>query len=98
MKTIDDLKAILQQHRAQLRERFGVARLAVFGSYARGDQTPQSDVDVMVELEHPLGYEFVDLHDTIETMLGVRVDLATPAMLTGKPRLWKSVEEDLAYV
>ncbi len=62
MKTLEAVKKILAEHRDDLRARFGVRRIAVFGSYARGDQTPVSDVDVVVDLERPMGWEIVDLH------------------------------------
>lgn len=98
MKTLDEIKGILLQQRNDLRERFGVTRLAIFGSYARGDQTLQSDVDVMVELERPMGWEIVDLHEALQELLGSRVDLTTRLALIRKPRLWKLVERDLTYV
>ncbi len=98
MKTIVEIKKILNDYRDSLRQRFGVARIAVFGSYSRGDQTPTSDLDLMVEFERPIGWEFVSLCETLEQILQLKVDVATPAMLTAKPRLWRSVREDLQYV
>lgn len=52
--------------------RFGVRRIFIFGSYAREEQTSQSDVDIAVELERPLGWEIVDLHDYLEEILNTR--------------------------
>ena len=95
MKTLKEIQSLLRQHKASLRARFGVHRLAVFGSYAREEATPQSDVDILVELERPLGWEIVDLHDYLEDVLGIRVDLVTLGALKRKPWLWKSVQEDL---
>lgn len=60
-----------------LRSRFGVVRLALYGSFARGNPGPDSDVDILVELERPLGLEFVSLADYLEDKLGRRTDLAT---------------------
>ena len=98
MKTLEDIQHILIQHKGVLRERFGVCRLAVFGSYARREATSQSDVDILVEFERPIGWEIVDLHNYLETVLGVKVDLATPGALKRKPWLWQSIQEELAYV
>ena len=98
MKTLKEIQSLLRQHKESLRARFGVHRLAVFGSYARGEATPQSDVDILVELERPIGWEIVDLHDYLEDVLGIRVDLVTLGALKRKPWLWKSVQEDLIYV
>jgi len=98
MKTLADIQRILSQHKDILRERFGVRRLAVFGSYARGEATPQSDVDILVEFERPIGWEIVDLHDYLEALLDMNVDLVTPGALKRKPWLWQSVQEDLVHV
>jgi len=98
MKTLPDILRLLDEHRALLRERFGVKRLAIFGSYARGEATPLSDVDILVDLERPVGWEVVDLHDYLEALLGVRVDLVTEGALRRKPSLWEEVREDLIYV
>lgn len=86
------------QHKEELRTRFGVQRIAIFGSYAREEQTPLSDVDRLVELERPIGWEIVDLHAYLEDVLGIEVDLATIGALRRKPLLWRAVQEDLVYV
>lgn len=65
-----------------LEKRFGVARIAVFGSFARGNAGPDSDIDILVEIDEAAGlFEFIDLQQHLETLLGRRVDLATPDML-----------------
>ena len=62
-----------------IRERFGVKRIGIFGSFARGDQTVKSDVDVVVELAD--GYStlrnFVGLADFLEELFRRKVDLLT---------------------
>ncbi len=77
--------------------RFGVRRIFIFGSYAREEQTSQSDVDIAVELERPLGWEIVDLHDYLEEILNTRVDLTTIEALKRKPYLWAFIEKDFVY-
>ncbi|KGQ22365.2 nucleotidyltransferase family protein [Thermus filiformis] len=98
MKSLAEIRRILQEHKDLLQERFGVKRLAIFGSYARGEATPVSDVDILVDLEGPVGWEVVDLHDYLEALLGVRVDLVTEGALRRKPALWEEVREDLIHV
>lgn len=66
-----------------LLDRYGVARIGVFGSVARGEAGPDSDVDVLVEFkpeQHP-GLDFFALRDSLEGLLGVDVDLATSKSL-----------------
>jgi predicted nucleotidyltransferase len=98
MKTLEEIRAILNQHRQVLRERYGVQELALFGSYARGDQAPLSDVDILVQVRRPIGLRFFELWDYLEEILGLRVDLLTPEALQQKPILWERVQEDLVYV
>jgi len=98
MKSLAEIRHILREHKAFLRERFGVRRLAVFGSYARGEATPVSDVDILMDLERSIGWKVVNLHDYLEAILGVRVDLVTEGALRRKPALWETVQEDLIYV
>ncbi len=98
MKTLEEIQTILTLHKDTLRKRFGVRRLSIFGSYARKEPVPQSDVDILVELEHPIGWEIVDLHDYLEKILGLKVDLVTVGAFKRKPWLYQSVKEDLINV
>jgi predicted nucleotidyltransferase len=67
-------------------EGFGVARLSLFGSFARDEGRDDSDVDLLVEFRRPIGlFEFVRLQRTLAEILGHPVDLVTPAAL--KPQL-----------
>lgn len=75
----DEALRVLSEHREELR-RFGVRRLAVFGSVARDEAGPRSDVDVLVEFDpeaHVGLFEFVRLKDYLEEVLGREVDLGT---------------------
>jgi len=60
-----------------LRRRYGVVRLSLCGSFARGAARQDSDVDLLVELSRPLGLEFVSLAQYLERKLGRKVDLVT---------------------
>ncbi|MCX7924801.1 MAG: nucleotidyltransferase family protein, partial [Fimbriimonadales bacterium] len=82
----------------RLRARYPIKRLALFGSFARNEATPESDIDVMVEFDRRIGWEIVDLKEELEHLLGRRVDLATLNALRRKPLLWQSVQEDLLDV
>ena len=74
LKTVSKL---LKQQQAELRQR-GVKSLAVFGSVARGEATPSSDIDVLVEFDRPVGlFEFIRLKHFLEKLTGGSVDLAT---------------------
>lgn len=97
MAILDDIQAQLREQMPTLRQRFGVKQISVFGSYARGDQTSESDLDLLVEFERTPGmFAFVSLADYLESVLTLKVDLATPAML--RPRLRPHIMKDLVSV
>ena len=80
MKRADALQ-IISQHRGDL-ARFKVKSLAIFGSVARDEARPESDIDLLVEFSVPVGmFEFLDLKEYLESILKVRVDLATEPAL-----------------
>lgn len=89
--------ALLSKHAAEVRERFGVGRLALFGSAARDELRADSDSDVLVEFDGPATFEhYFDLRAYLEHLLGRRVDLVTEKGL--KPRARRHVEKDLIRV
>lgn len=86
MKDIDTLKAILERHKEELRERYHVRELGIFGSYVRGEAGEESDVDILVEFEEVPGLlKFIELEEHLSELLGVKVDLVRK----------KSVREEL---
>ncbi len=95
MRSREKVREILARNKGELRARFGVRRIGIFGSYARGEQTPSSDVDILVEFERPMGWEIVDLHRYLEEILGLEVDLVTVGALRRKPYLWQIIQKDL---
>ncbi len=90
----------LKKAMPELTSRYGVKRLALFGSFVRGEQGNASDVDIVVELEKPLGFEFMDLAERLERILGRRVDLLTLAGLRSIriPSMKEKIKESLVYV
>ena len=95
MKTIEEIKRILMEHKSEIREKYGVVIVGVFGSYARGEQKETSDVDIIVELERPIGLRFFELYDYLENILGTKVDVLTLSALKQKPLLWEKVKENI---
>src|SRR5690242_2404399 len=86
MKTTQEILRILDHEKPELVRRYGLKRLAIFGSYARDDQREGSDVDVLVDVDPSIGLNFVDLADQIEQALGVRADVVSCRAI--KPRYW----------
>jgi len=86
MKTLEEIKATLRRHKPLLREKFKVNQIGVFGSYAKGEESQASDVDILVEFNQPIGWEFVDLKELLEEILGQGVDLVTVKALRASLR------------
>ena len=69
---------ILQEHMPELEREYGVASLALFGSYVRGEEREDSDLDVLVDLNRPMGMlKFIALSDHLSQLVGKHVDLTT---------------------
>ena len=77
----DRILDILERHRQELEE-FGIKSIALFGSTARGESRPESDIDILVEFARPVGFlAFLRLQHRLEELLGRHIDLVTPAAL-----------------
>ncbi len=70
--------------------------MALFGSYSRGEQTEDSDVDVMVELNMPDVRAFINLHYELERIAKKKIDLVSRGGV--KDRYFKIIEKDILYV
>ena len=84
VRSRDEIIAILRAMKPDLGRRFGVRDLALFGSFARGDETDRSDIDILVDVDPGIGLDFVTLADELEAALGRPVDLISTRAL--RPR------------
>lgn len=79
MKSLDEIKEILEAQKDNLAAEYGVTIVGVFGSYVRGEERRDSDVDILIELERPPRISLiglVELEHYLSDVLGVKVDLA----------------------
>jgi uncharacterized protein len=84
---------ILRKQRKELAARYNVASLSLFRSIARDEARPDSAVDLLVEFSQPVGlFQFVELQQQLETLIGSKADLGTPRSL--KPRLKERVLQE----
>jgi len=96
MSNLKKITETIQQTKPFLEKEFGVSRIAIFGSYAQNKQTPQSDLDLLVEFNRPIGLKFVELSDQLDKKLGVKIHLVSQRAL--KDNFKKIIEPDLIYV
>lgn len=91
--------ARLRQHLPELRKHYSVAHMSVFGSVARGEAGPESDVDILVEFSpdaHVGLFGLIELQRRLEELLGCKVDIGTPRSL--KPRIRERVLREAIHV
>ncbi|MBI3379036.1 MAG: nucleotidyltransferase domain-containing protein [Nitrospirae bacterium] len=75
--TREQVISILKKELPYLKDKYGVERIVLYGSFAKDSQKKKSDIDILVDLHKTLGLEFVALADTLEEKLGRKVDVAT---------------------
>ena len=87
----------LKQHRPEIKDRFAIKDLAIFGSVARDEAKGDSDIDILVAFEGRTDFDrFMELRFYLEDLLGVRVDLVTQKAL--RPQIRPNIEKDLIHV
>jgi len=91
---------ILKTNFQQLKIEYGVRRIGIFGSYAKGTNKTDSDVDLVVEFERPIGLRFMEFSERIEHLIGSRVDILTPAGINSirNHRISTDIKGSLTYV
>ena len=95
MSELEEIKRKLREHKPELKERYNVEEIGIFGSYVHGDQAESSDIDILVEFSEPIGWKIIDLKEELEKLLDRPVDLVTKDAL--KPRLKTQIMEDVVY-
>lgn len=88
---------ILRKYKEQNTEKYGITKLGLFGSYARGEQTPSSDIDICVSIEPPSLFKLGGIHSDLKELFNKEIDLVS---LTGtlKPDFIKELNKDVIYV
>lgn len=89
--------AVIKESKRDLREKYGVRRIGIFGSYARNMQHKKSDIDILVEFEKDIDlFDFLDVKDFLENILKIKVDLVMKTAL--KPNIGKRILKEVRYV
>lgn len=97
MKTLEEIKEIIQANKDELSRQYGLKEIGVFGSYVRGVQREESDLDILIEFAEPVGFvKFMRLENRLSELLGVRVEMVTRKAL--KPFIGKQILKEVLYV
>ena len=98
MKSRDQILAFLKQNKKLFREKYHIIRIGLFGSYARGDQNVNSDIDLLVEFEDNTQdlYDLkLQLKDFFQKNLEIEIDICREKYI--KPRIKKSILKETVY-
>ena len=96
MKNLHKILNKLSAHKSELFDQYSLKSLAIFGSFSRNTVHKDSDLDILVEFNAPIGIRFIDLADELEEMLGIKVDLVSKKGI--KKKYLDAIEQDLIYV
>lgn len=99
VENIEKITQILKMHKSELKKKYRIKEIGVFGSYIRGEDKQGSDLDVLVEFEKDARtglLEFINLENYLSEVLGVKVDLVEKSAL--KPRIGKHILKEVVYL
>jgi len=96
METKNEVVAKLKEIKPLLLKEFSVKSIGLFGSYADETNTQESDIDILVEFEKPIGWKFFTLELYLERILGRKVDLVTKSGL--KDQIKNQILNQMQYV
>lgn len=97
MKTSAEIESILKENIQNLKKDYHLSRLGIFGSFVKDEQNQDSDLDILVDFEKPIGLiKFIKLENDLSNILGIKVDLVMKKAL--KPNIGKRILEEIQYV
>lgn len=96
MLHLHEVKDQLVKLKPELAAKFHVKSLGLFGSVVRDDFNPQSDIDIIVDFDQPVGIEFIDLANYMEALFLTKVDLVSRKGI--KDKYFQLIEKEIIYV
>jgi len=96
MKSREEILTLLQQIQPGLKAQWPIASIALFGSVARNEQTPTSDIDLLIEFVDKIGWDVITLEAELSALLGAKVDIVSRRSL--QPYHWQRIGSDIFEV
>lgn len=97
VKTIEDIKNILEEHKNYLKENYYVKEIGIFGSFVKGKQNKRSDVDILVEFSRKIDvYLLIDLEDYLTKLLRRKVEIVRKEVI--RPELKEEIFKEVVYI
>jgi uncharacterized protein len=94
---LDDIRRVLKEHKTEVRRKYRVLEIGVFGSYVRGEQKERSDIDILVSFSGiPDVFKYMELEEYLKRLLRRKVDLVRKEAI--RPELKKRILKEAVYV
>jgi len=87
---------VLIAKKLELMDKYHLKFIGIFGSFAREDSRDNSDIDILIDYNQPIGIEFIDLARELESILDRKVDLVSYNGI--KHKYLEEIQKDLIYV
>jgi len=95
--SLAEIKQIILAHKENFQKKYHLKEIGIFGSYVRNEQTPKSDLDILVDFSQPISlFEFLDMEEELEALLRVKVDLVSRKAL--KPYIGEHILKEVESV
>ena len=98
-KSLDEIKSVLKKYEKELKKKYGIKEIGIFGSYLRGEHKKSSDIDILIEFYQKAEMDlikFVELEECLSDLLGIKVDLVMKSAL--KPRIGRRILKEVVYL
>ena len=97
MKDTFQIQRILKENIPMLKQKYEINQLGMFGSYVRNEQTPESDLDLLVTFSNkPSLFRFIELENHLSDLLDTKVDLVMESAL--KPKIGETIQKELVIL
>ena len=97
VKNVEEAKAVLKEHKAEVVNKYRVTEIGIFGSFVRGEQNKRSDIDILVDFsEIPDLLKFIELERYLRKLLKKKVDLVDKQGI--KPKLKDIIMKEVDYI
>jgi len=96
-KSLEEIRDILNKHKDELRDKYKITEMGIFGSYVRGEQKKRSDLDILVEIGEPISLlTFVGIENYLAKILKTKVDLVPKDSI--RPELKERILKEVVYL
>ena len=97
MTSLSEITQKLKAYLPTLKQKYNVSEMAIFGSYVRGEATENSDLDIMIDFNGEIGWDYFDLYNDVQKLFPkIKIDIVTKGGI--QPHYWEFLKNKMQYV